>query len=364
MKTKKHNGVISIWKFIFAICILLHHTKYIAPTKDVVMEHMAIGVEFFFIVSGFLLAVSALNKKSSGKGVISETWSYIFNKIRKVYPHVLIGSLLFLVIAILKDSHNLYTWILSLWSFTLVHVNGLGNFIINTPVWYISAMLLAMLIIYPFIRKYKTKYSRYIAPVIVIFLSGIMYRNYHTLHNWSTWIGFCYYGTLRAFLSINIGIVLYEICEKIKKINFTFFARFLLTITEISLLTTSILAQEFLEKGRKLDFFWLLFFAVGILIAFSEKTLFYKACCNKFFYYLEKLSLPIYLNQLAVLWAIGYFNFFNRFTYTQNILISIGITIYISIYSLKLVDLWDKYKDKILGFLKKLIIKNEEIKEN
>lgn len=64
MNPKKHNGIISIWKFIFAICILFHHAsgQLVGPDDVQVLRNFAIGVNFFFIVSGFLLAKSALQK--------------------------------------------------------------------------------------------------------------------------------------------------------------------------------------------------------------------------------------------------------------------------------------------------------------
>lgn len=277
-------------------------------------------------------------------------------RLKSLYPHVLIGILFSLIVLILVSSNNIYVWLQMLWPFTLLQMTGLGKFGLNNPTWYLSAMLLGMLVLYPLLRKYKDTYSKLIAPIIVIFLSGIMYHNYGNLHSWSFWLGWCYKGTLFGFLSLNIGIIVYELCEKMKKIRFTFFARLLLTVIEIGLLVTVILMQHFLIKASLLDYFWLICFAISILIAFSEKTLEYPFCCNKFFYYLERLSLPIYLNQNAVILIISKCNYFSRFNYFQNMLLCVIITLIISVITLKLVDLWNHHKQKLGKCFKKILI--------
>lgn len=358
MNKAKHNGIISLWKFIFAIGIVILHCDIFAPTpKDVVFGNMAIGVEFFLIVSGYLLAKSAKKKENEKLNIVKDTWNFIFNKIRNLYPYVLIGCTLCLITMILFYSKNIYYWINILWGYTLLTMSGLGSTDLNTPIWYISTMLLVMLIVYPLLRKYKEKYSCLIAPIIIIFLSGYIYQNYFYLRSWRVWNGFVYRGMFRAFLSINVGIVIYELCERLKKFDFTFLGRLLLTITEITLLITTILAQHFLEESYNLDFYWLIFLAIAVLIAFSEKTLTYKLCCNKFFYYLEKLSLPIYLNQVASLNLVRELAYFNKYTYYEKIFIVIFLTTIISIITMELVQLWNKYKDKLYGLVKRLIIK-------
>ena len=80
MKKSKHNGIISLWKFIFAIVIVLFHSNsYFSPEKRLFMSGGYIGVEFFFIVSGFYLAKNIQNEnKSSNNNIGLETIKYIW----------------------------------------------------------------------------------------------------------------------------------------------------------------------------------------------------------------------------------------------------------------------------------------------
>lgn len=58
----KHNGIISLWKFIFCIVIIGFHLNAIQHYKNTNFGFLygSIAVEFFFIVSGYLLAKKAL----------------------------------------------------------------------------------------------------------------------------------------------------------------------------------------------------------------------------------------------------------------------------------------------------------------
>lgn len=45
---KKHNGIISFWKFMFCIMIVIFHVTEKIPKEGSLMKHGRIGVEFFF----------------------------------------------------------------------------------------------------------------------------------------------------------------------------------------------------------------------------------------------------------------------------------------------------------------------------
>lgn len=52
VKKKKHNGIISFWKFMFSIMIVIFHSENLAFNTDYILfKDGAIAVEFFFIVS-------------------------------------------------------------------------------------------------------------------------------------------------------------------------------------------------------------------------------------------------------------------------------------------------------------------------
>ena len=70
---KKHNGIISFWKFVFCMVIIIFHAgEYFIGKQDILFKYGSIAVEFFFVVSGFLMCKSACAKKRKEKESIGE----------------------------------------------------------------------------------------------------------------------------------------------------------------------------------------------------------------------------------------------------------------------------------------------------
>lgn len=125
-----------------------------------------------------------------------------------------------------------------------------------------------------------------------------MSHRYGDLENAMAWTGLIYKGTLRALFEMCIGALLYLMATKIRTIKFTTFGRIILTLFEIfCLISTSIVC---LCSIKHYDFFIVALLSLGILLAFSEQTLLLKVANNKLCYFLEKLSLAIYLNHVWI----------------------------------------------------------------
>lgn len=354
----KHNGIISFWKFAFAIMIcILHGDVFSNNNEYLLFSGGAIGVEFFFVVSGFLLAVSILEKKESGI-IYKDTWNFIFNKFKKLFPYVLIAFILIASIDLITKEREITSLVRSIWDLFLLRMSGIATNRINSVAWYISAMFISMLIIYPLGRKYKKNYTCLIAPIIVILLGGYMSHEFGNLRTPMTWVGICYKGLLRAFLELNLGIVTYEIVEKIKHLKFTRLGKILLTITETLCFSSVFIVAQFIKEAPKLDFILLVIISIGVIIAFLEKTYTYKIFTNKFFFYLEKLSIPLYLNQMFGVYLVSRLSIFEKYNYYEKLGIYLVTIILISILTMKLVDLYNKYKINIFGYIKKKLLVN------
>lgn len=68
---KQRNGTIDFLKFIFAVIIVIFHgsQKLTDDSSLQIFKSGRLGVEFFFLVSGYMMAASAekqIAKKSSG----------------------------------------------------------------------------------------------------------------------------------------------------------------------------------------------------------------------------------------------------------------------------------------------------------
>lgn len=341
----KHNGIISFWKFMFAIMIVVYHFN-LGNSQKLILKYGYIGVEFFFIVSGYFLGKKALNQEGENKDIGKDTFKYISGKIFSFFPYMLIAYIITLA---LNVSQNLYTKgeiINSIWNLLFLETSGIKTTLVIGQTWYISAMLLSMLIIYPLIRKYKSNFVLIVSPIIVIFTGGWISHNYGTVNGWM-YTGMFYICLLRGFFEIALGTILYIMTEKIKKVNFTIISKFILTVIELCGFISIFCITSIQDAGTKYDFIMILILSISILLAFSEKTLFFNFSNNHIFYYLEKLSLPIYLNHNWIIYLVN--KFWGNYKYFEKLGIIIIATIIFSMIVLCLINQLKKI-NKIKSF--------------
>ena len=169
---KKHNGIIGLWKFLFCIMIILHHGKdFNYENSRRLFVGGNIAVEFFFIVSGFLMTKSALNKKDYDKDNLGkETFNFILKKIKVFLPYTITAGIILLIINNVFETISIRNNILSILDIFLIEMTGIKIKILNGPLWYISSMLICMAILYSLIRKYKYNYIYIFVPLCVLLI--------------------------------------------------------------------------------------------------------------------------------------------------------------------------------------------------
>ena len=95
-KYEKRNNEINILKFIFAIVILLFHSKNIVPKEmqdheTLLFYNGSIAVEFFFLVSGYLMAASISCYKEEEILVGRDSRNFMLHKIKGLCPEIFIA---------------------------------------------------------------------------------------------------------------------------------------------------------------------------------------------------------------------------------------------------------------------------------
>lgn len=348
----KHNGIISFWKFMFSIMIIVFHLGSKTNYENAILKSGYIGVEFFFIVSGYFMARTAVNVKEDCQNIGEETYKYLLNKIKKFFPYMVTAFFSALFIYIYFNIFNSKNEIVnSIWNLFFLEASGVKTTLVIEPAWYLSAMLISMLILYPLIRRYRKNFIYLIAPAIVIFIGGwISYNCDGVLSKWQFYTGIAYKGLLRAFFELSLGAILYEISLKVKNINFNKLGKIFLTLIEVlGFISVFIIANS---GSSRYDFFELMLLSISVIIAFTEKTYFYNVASNKLFYYLENLSFPIYLNHLWIIDLIqiklGYLG------YWKKLAVILFSTIIFSIFIMYVIE---KIKGKPTKIAKQIFIK-------
>ena len=162
MFADNRNQAIDGLRGIVALIIALFHFEtYVPLFQEPIFETGYLGVEFFFVLSGFLLIKGYEAKDFSVKQKFKK-------KVLHLYPSYLISILaLIMLYACLWFQGDVYAWANS----NFGHVTGLitellavqalgimGFHYINYPAYYVSALLISSLIILILIKVLTRKY--------------------------------------------------------------------------------------------------------------------------------------------------------------------------------------------------------------
>ena len=362
MENTKHNGIISFWKFMFTLLIIIGH---IAPRITSILginlpltntfRASSIGVEFFFIVSGYLMTKKAMKTKINNNSELGvHTFNYIWKKIKHLFPYMFISYFIALIINISIFKYPKYVIVNTIWDILFLRMSGINyNSNMLGVAWYISAMLICMIILYPLIIKYKDNFIYIIAPINVIFIGGFIAHTYGNIADPSIWTGLVYKSLLRAFFELSLGSIAYSLSKKINSLNFTDLGKFAITCIELFGYLSIFFLVNLLDAHNKYDFIMIFILFICISISFSKKSLLQQFSDNKCFYYLESLSLSLYLNQIWImetfLIILKKFSIININYYVVSLCIVI-ITIIISIITNFIVTIIKNNYSKLKSF--------------
>ena len=158
---KQRNATIELMRFLFASSIIFFHIAGTLWDRKLILfsgeefkltlfRNGYIGVEFFFLVSGFLMAKSIYRRQSQAcigklqpEPVGVETIRFLWGKVKALWPYYLpacaIGWLLFLLT---KENLHPGWFVPYLPSLFFLQETGLSDAsFTGLPSWYISSML-------------------------------------------------------------------------------------------------------------------------------------------------------------------------------------------------------------------------------
>lgn len=342
----KRNGNIELLRFIFCLIIVFYHTsdKFFSKYTDIpsginFFRFGFIGVEFFFLVSGYFMAKSA--DKSFDISLAQNTYSFMKRKVSSILPYHLIA---FCVIVTqyycykgLQPNAGFESFLKTLPTLFFLKETGIEANTVLGMEWYISAMLIVMFIVYPLIVKYGEGFKLLFCPAAAVLFLGVLSHETKRLDVTSQFVfgGLIPKTLVRAFAEICFGSFIYEAVKKLKSSSLSNGKRTALTVAEAACYII-VFIYSTTEHPHFLDYYAFYTLAAGAAITFSEQSFFAKRFNNKAVFFLGKWSLPIYLCQ-----NFGFYFIYNPLRLVSDaakVFIELGITFAFSLLTMLVVS--------------------------
>lgn len=299
MEKKKRNGKVDFLKFIFSIIIITYHFNNSVEYPNELFHKGYIGVEFFFITSGFLFAKSLSKFQYNNDSLMKDSMGFMKKKYLSLFPYhffVCAATIIYSIInyrwAFGKAISKIFNAIPDI---LLLRMGGIGTLSLLGHEWYLSAMIIVMFILTPIIIKHRHVFIHYAAPIMVVAFVGYLAHNFSDINVVSDWNGLFFCGLLRAAAEISLGCICYAVYESklLDKIN-----KAVLLIAEVLIYLIVILYSTGYFSGLT-DYTVMFLLAPAVTISFSQKAS-VGFLNNRFISFLGKLSYPIYLTQMVV----------------------------------------------------------------
>lgn len=303
LKKSPRNGKIEVMRFLFAVIIMFCHSSHLFDEGKSPFLGGSLSVEFFCFVSGYLMmaSVARKNERDPAKQIGKETAGFIYKKWSSVFPEALTAWIIAFGVMIAATQPKLIAivsvFVDSVWELLLLSMTGLGKRGINSVVWYISAMLISMMILYPLLRKRYDFTLHIFIPFTCFVILGILYRNYGSLRSPTKWTGYTFKGVLRVYAEVGIGCLLFCLSEKCRSLSWNKFGRTIISLLENGIYVAVIGFMYFCDASKH-DFFFAIILALAVSLSFSGVAIESGLYNNKFAYFLGKSSIPLYFSHI------------------------------------------------------------------
>lgn len=299
---KTYNPEVDILRLIFAIAVFLHHFNGI-PNFTSFLPRGFLAVEFFFMISGYFMAHKLQSKDSP------EVDTFIFKKIAPIYPVVLVSTLIAFVLRLIPIAGlSLKGWLVSIpTSFFEVSMLWMQGLFVgrtyNTPSWYISAMIIAMAVIYPLFKRYWNYFSGIGSLVLSLVCYSIIFNNSPKISSFRVFWFITTLGVIRAIAGLSLGVFLYNCSLRVtRSFSITSIGNYIFMAIKLILLALICLYMwkgTVLKGVAKWDYVIVVFIFAFLFLVFSRWGSI--TILNKFdFRWCNSFSLYLYLNHYGI----------------------------------------------------------------
>jgi len=288
-----------------ALIVALFHSGFYVGEKHIIIAQGEIFVDFFFILSGFVMACAYTDKIIGGFSIKS----FILLRFGRLYPLHLLILLVWLPYILAKAygfhqfgmgsdpliKSNLFTFVSSLFLVNSLGVND--NLSWNYPAWSISVEFFTYIVFFIFVSSFKSNFKVWqLMCVSVLAFSCLFALTDHSL------LSTYEFGFFRCIGGFFLGSWLYHVSMKIKvlptKIQSSLVELVVIAIT-IFLVLNSAVSKEFQLASI------LSFGVIILLFAVQEQGIVSDLLKSKFMLMLGTFSYSIYMVHAIVFSVAG-----------------------------------------------------------
>ena len=312
---KTRNNLVELARFLFSLLVVGYHVQMAWAGDNLsIFEGGALAVEFFFLISGYFLARS-IEKIGTTEGlrILPETGKFMWGKVKGILPVHFVAIVGIVIVILITRLSSASEMILNgLPSVFLVHMaavwNGSFNLALIVPEWYLSAMLVTMLFLFPIgvmlRRKFKGVFTTLI--LIAILILALLICGFST--GWALPQNFVY--DVRAWGEMCVGMFAFYLSSTLKGMEIRGALEKALPILEVILYAIPIVLGivPFPADYTYITMIVTVICVFGALtITFSGKGLqIHSQKANDIFGFLGAISLAIYLFHPVIISAIEY----------------------------------------------------------
>ena len=297
------NRAIDAYRFLFSVVITYYH--YRTQISDTFLTSGYQVVEFFFILSGFLMATASQQPKYTELPLCKAHMTYMNGRIKRLWPHYLLSLCCFYAVAIFFTGRwtleKLLRWQLP--EIFMLHMTGLSNpkYVGMGADWYVGSLIVASFLLFLPCLRWKRIFQTYVAPILSVSIYVCLWREYGHLGAIRGDLLNTYSGTLRAIAAMCLGCILHGVYCYLRE-HYTRRtakpARVFFTLVEVACVAAACISFGGQRKTER-DYLMVLVFAIIILFAFLKLGYLSEMLDNGFSAYLSKISYAIFLNHMA-----------------------------------------------------------------
>ncbi|MBO4678783.1 MAG: acyltransferase [Lachnospiraceae bacterium] len=308
---QSRDNMISIWRIVFTYMIVCFHFFAVYG----IANYWEIAVDFFFIVSGWLLATHAERNSSTA-------YEYTWKRIKRLYPEYLPAFVINVVCVFLWGGYTrgeFFWWLKDTGVKELLMIHywpwDEGKYLANGTTWYLSILLIAGLILYSLYKRFPGALKEVILPIVIISYLTYTFRNYYDIMG-DDIVGIFHMRFFRGFSEMGIGALLYSLnvrCSSYLKG----------TVSKVIgvLAMLFVVVASFFYGGIN-NYLYILVIGIGVIFSFNTGIK-----RNAFISYWEKICYSVFLNHnLFYTWIFP--RVFEHFSIVALLLYIVCVTLF------------------------------------